>query len=229
MKINLESIFGNFESIVARRGSHPSVIYLGTKYSFSVLKDLAQRFAVSLVEMGVKPGERVILYIPNSIQWVVAWLGILRVGAVNVPITPIYTPYDLKYIANDAGAETIVCADTNFGYVIKVLPETGLKRVIVTNMADLLPWWKRLFGFFYSIVPRGKININDNIFSFRKVLKINESHRLPEINRNGKDDLVEILYTGGTAKRPKGVPLQCKTFLEANSVVRVSLCLIGTT
>ena len=68
------------------------------------------------------------LYIPNSIHWVVSWLGVQKIGAVAVPITPIYTPHDISYIANDSEAEAIICADTNFGYVTSVLPETGLNK-----------------------------------------------------------------------------------------------------
>ena len=98
------------------------MIYLGTRYAYLKLKDLSERFASALVDIGVRPGQRVILYIPNGIQWVVSWLGIQRADAVCVPITPIYTPHDLRYIANDSEAEAIVCADTNFGYVKNVLP-----------------------------------------------------------------------------------------------------------
>ena len=80
-----------------------------------------------------------------------------------MPITPIYTPQDLKYIANDSDAEAIVCADTNFGYVTSVLSATPLQSVIVTKMADLLPWWKRYFGCLFDIIPRGNIAFGKNI------------------------------------------------------------------
>jgi len=70
----------------------------------------------------------------------------------------IYTPIDIEYMANDGGAETIFCLDTNFGYVTQVLPETKLKRVIVTNLAELLPWWKWLIGRGFNKIPVGKFN-----------------------------------------------------------------------
>jgi long-chain acyl-CoA synthetase len=174
---------------------------------------MSERFAAALLDMGVQAGERVILYIPNTVQWVVAWLGVQRAGAVCLPITPIYTPHDLRYIANDSGAETIVCADTNFGYVTRVLPETGLKRVIVARMADLLPWWKRYFGHLFDVVPRGNIAFGKNVFSFEGLLSGGGRLRgLPEITRGG-EDVAEILYTGGTTKFPKGVPLSHSLFL----------------
>ncbi|MBW6486739.1 MAG: acyl--CoA ligase [Syntrophobacterales bacterium] len=208
------NIYASFEATALRRGDNTAVIYLGTRYSYRELKNLAERFAAVLLGLGVTPGQKVMLYIPNTLQWVVAWLGIQRVGAVVVPITPIYTPHDLSYIANDSGAEVVVCADTNFGYVKKVLPETQIKTVIVTRMADLLPWWKRFFGYLFDVVPKGKIALDDKTHSFRELLFNNEQKidSLPLLSRDGRD-VAEILYTGGTTKFPKGVPFTHDLYL----------------
>jgi len=166
--------------------------------------------------MGLTGGQKIIIYIPNGIQWVVAWLGIQKIGGLCVPITPIYTPHDLKYIANDSGAEAIVCADTNFGYVTSVLPETQLKKVIVTKMADLLPWWKRGFGYLFDVIPRGNIALGENTFSFRKLLAQyrKSPQKQPAIESDG-NEIAEILYTGGTTKFPKGVPFTHDLFLDS--------------
>ena len=117
--------------------------------------------------LGVSKGDKAILYLSNCPQWVIAWFALLRIGAVAIPISPIYTPLDLKYMANDSGAETIFCLDTNFGYVTQVLPETGLKRVIVTNIADPLPWWKKWMGIAFNKIPSGKFHSGETIFTFK--------------------------------------------------------------
>ena len=98
-----------------------------------------------------------VMYVPNSVQFVVVWLAIHRIGAVVIPITPIYTVFDLKYIANDTQATGIVCSDRNFGYVKQLLGESSVKHVIVANMVDLLPWWKKAFGVLADKVPTGKV------------------------------------------------------------------------
>jgi len=222
--INHHNIFSAFEAVADRRGNHAAVIYLGTRYTYQRLKALAESFAASLLDNGLQSGQRVIIYVPNSIQWVVAWLGIQRAGGVCVPITPIYTPQDLEYIANDSGAEAIVCADTNFGYVKKVLPKTNIRTVVVTKMAELLPVWKRAFGLLFDIIPRGNIAMGKDIYIMGKLLAAyrNRTAKLLKVNSNGSD-IAEILYTGGTTKHPKGVPLTHDLFLvSADEQIRVS-------
>ena len=217
-------IYSTFEAVAERRKNHTAVIYLSTRFSYQQVKEMAESFAAGLIDLGVGSGQKAIIYIPNSIQWVVAWLGIIKAGAVCVPITPIYTPHDLKYIATDSGAETIICADTNFGYVQNALSQTPVKTVVITKMTDLLPWWKRSFGYLFDVVPKGKVTYDNHTFSFRTLLlqgrrKIN---RLPQ-NHLHKEPLAEILYTGGTTKFPKGVPITHDLFLNsANEQIRIS-------
>lgn len=221
-----QTICQAFDAIAEKQPSATAVIYLGTCYRYGQLKQLADSFAAALVDKGVGKQEKVIIYLPNSIQWVVSWLGIQKAKAVCVPITPIYTPNDLSYIANDSGAETIVCADTNFGYVQKVLSETPLKRIIVSRMADLLPWWKRYYGVLFDIIPKGRVAIEENVFSMRPLLQKYKGKIIPYNFKEGRQ-VAEILYTGGTTKFPKGVPITHTLFLvSAFEQIRVSEPLI---
>ena len=218
------NIFSIFADTAGRRSEHTAIIYLGNRFSYKRVKDQAERFAASLSEIGVEPGQKVMMYIPNSIQWVVSWLGIQKLGAVAVPITPIYTPHDLQYIANDSDAQSIICADTNFGYVTSVLSKTRLETVIVTNVADLLPWWKRSFGILFDVIPRGKFALDDRTSTFRDLLSRHSSdaQQRPVSARSGSA-VAEILYTGGTTKFPKGVPFTHNLFLiSADEQIRMS-------
>ena len=149
----------------------PALIYLGVKYSFSQLREATESLAASLHRLGVAKGDRAVLYLPNCPQWVITWLALMRIGVIAIPISPIYTPIDIEYMANDSGAETIFCLDTNFGYVTQVLPETKLKRVIVTNLAELLPWWKWLIGRGFNKIPVGKFNPGGISFGLKSCSK----------------------------------------------------------
>jgi long-chain acyl-CoA synthetase len=221
--LSMQSIYSVFAETAEQRGDHAAVIYLGSRYSYRRLKQLAEAFAAGLAGLGLTAGSKVMLYIPNSIQWVVAWLGIQRLGAVAVPITPIYTPHDLIYIANDSGAEAIVCADTNFGYVTRALPQTGIKQIIFANMVDLLPAWKRVFGYLFDVVPRGKTAVDGRTHPFRRLISGSAGSAYPIPGARGGEETAEILYTGGTTKFPKGVPISHALFLvSADEQIRMS-------
>ncbi|NTU59428.1 MAG: long-chain fatty acid--CoA ligase [Deltaproteobacteria bacterium] len=208
-----------FEAFRARAEAHPertAIHYLGTKFSYGrILRD-ALAFAGSLQAMGVGPDDRVMLYLPNCPQFIIAWLGTLARGAAVTPIAPIYTTRDLVYIAKDTGAAAVVCMDTNYGYVAEAVAEGAGFKPIYTNLVDLLPWWKRAFGHLYDRVPTGRVDKGVAATPFLRCLKA-APFKGGDFQRSG-GRLAEILYTGGTTKHPKGVPLSHHVLLEAAGV-----------
>lgn len=212
---NYRTIGDTFKSTARRFPNKIAVIYLGTRFTYDRLYRLGLSFAHSLSDMGIQAGDRVIIYLPNSPQWIISWIGTILMGATAVPITPIYLPNDLKYIANDSEAKAIICADTNFGYVMQVLAETKIKAVIHTNVADLLPFWKRAFGELFKCVPKGHVASNSSV-PFRRILR--SAPELPQSREISEEDIAVLLYTGGTTKFPKGVPYSHRFFLKSAEI-----------
>jgi len=196
--------FGGFEESVRKYPDRTAIVYLGERIRYAELGRLVDRFAAGLLEIGVKTKGKVLLYLRNCPQWVIANFAINKIGAVVVPVSPIYTSHELEYIVNDAEVETVICLDTNFMYVREVIARTDLKRVIVTGLADLLPPWKRAFGNLFDRIPAGKVERSEVVVSFREVLRKSKAH-LPAIEINPAGDLAYIMYTGGTTGFPKGV------------------------
>jgi len=199
-----ELTYSRFDQMSTKYPGHTALIYLGERFSYERLRDLSERFAGALQELGIQKGDRVMIYVSNCVQWVIAFLGIQRLGAVIVPISPIYTSHELDYMIRDSGAETIICLDTNFGYVKEVMAGTGLKRIIVTNLVDLLPFWKRSLGVLFDKIPTGKVDRDRNVYQFKTLLKHAPLDRPVDIDP--MEDLSYMLYTGGTTGFPKGVP-----------------------
>jgi long-chain acyl-CoA synthetase len=202
--LSRELTFTRFDQMSDRYPERPAVIYLGERFSYRNIRQFGDRFAGALSQMGIRKSDRVMVYIANSIQWVIAFLGIQKIGAVIVPVSPIYTSHELAYMIKDSGAETIICMDTNFCYVKETFSDTGLKRAVVTNLVDLLPPWKRFLGLLLDKIPSGKVERSKQVFYFRTLLK---SPPLDHpVSIDPEKDLSYILYTGGTTGFPKGVP-----------------------
>ncbi|MGD8444875.1 MAG: AMP-binding protein [Desulfobacterales bacterium] len=199
-----ELTFTRFDQMSERYPDKAAVLYLGERLSFSQLHNLSERFAGALTDLGVKKGDKVMIYLSNCIQWIISFLGIQKIGAVIVPVSPIYTSHELDYMIRDSGAETIICLDTNFCYATEVFSDSGLKRIIVTNLADPLPFWKRYLGVLFDKIPHGKVNQGEGIYSFKTLLK--HAPLNTPVDLDPWQDLSYILYTGGTTGFPKGVP-----------------------
>jgi len=198
-----ELVISGFDRACVKYPDKTAIIYLGERFSYMSLKNLIDRFATALHDLGVRDNDKVMLYIPNCPQFLIGYFGAQQIGAIPVPVSPIYTPYEMKYLINDSDAETVLCQDTNFRYIKEVFPETCLKRAIVTNYVDLLPLYKRVVGTLFDKVPDGVIEKGDNVYSFKNLIR-QYPPQPPKVTINPRDHLSYILYTGGTTGFPKG-------------------------
>ena len=146
--------------------------------------DLAtSKLAVGLNKLGIKKGDTVTLFLPNSFDFVIGYYGILKAGGIVIPVNPTYKSEDLRHQINDSGATAIITNASSYPIVEKLKDETGLKAIIVTDSdgsEEVLSLSKILAG--YSASP---------------------SH----LDVKPKEDTAVITYTGGTTGFPKGAML----------------------
>lgn len=184
--------------------------------SYRELRDAVNRFANALVKMGVKKGDRVAIYLPNSPQFAIAYYGALKAGAVIAPVNPIYTPRELEFILQDSGAETIVALSQFYPKLQEVRGKTKLKNVIVANIKEYFPSvLKTLFTLAMEKKEGHRVELVAGDLWFQDVLK-NQSTVPPKVEVKPNDDAV-LLYTGGTTGLPKAAQLSHGN-LMANTV-----------
>ena len=177
----------------------PAVVFYGHVTTFADLDRLSDRFAALLAAKGVRKGDRVAVFLPNSPQFHVVFFGILKLGAVHVPVSPLSRAFELAYELNDTQAEVIVALDQLMPIVREVRAETSLREMIVTSFADVLPSDPTIPVPDSLRAPR--VVCDDAVDLMPALAAIAEPTRLPPA---GLDDIAALNYTGGTTGMPKG-------------------------
>src|SRR5207245_1443438 len=122
--------------------SHPNAtatIFFHRTRSYASVSESAWRFANGLRRLGVTEGDRVALVLPNSPQFVIAFYGALRAGAVVVPCNPLYTPPELQHQLADSGSTIVVTLSRFYPVVKAARANTSVEHVVVTNIKEEMP------------------------------------------------------------------------------------------
>ncbi len=206
-----------FDACAQRYADRVAYTSAGCHMTYGVLARRAAAFASYLQGLGVKPGDRVAIMLPNTFQYPVVLFGALKAGAVVVNVNPLYTPRELSHQLKDSGAQTIVVFENFAKTLEEALPGTEIKNIVVTSLGDL---------FADGLNPKGRL-VN---FLLKHVKKLVPEYRLPQAVRlldalaQGarkppspvaltRDDLAFLQYTGGTTGVAKGAMLTHGTVL----------------
>lgn len=193
----------------------PAFSNFGTTISYGELDDLSLRFAAYLqTDLGLKKGDRVALMMPNIMQYPIALFGILRAGMVAVNVNPLYTARELEYQLNDSGAKVIVIFANSASVLQKVVPQTKLEKIILTEIGDLLGFPKSLMVNFIlkyikKMVP--SFHLENTIYFNEILLQKNATDFKP--TEMSLEDIAFLQYTGGTTGVSKGAVLTHKNIV----------------
>lgn len=192
-------VFSFLDQTADRVPSRLAIIFSGMELTYSELKSLADRFAGALDALGVKKGDRVAVHLPNCPQFAIAYYGILKIGAIFTPLSPMYSAREARRILSDSGAETLISLDLVYPGIQPVIDKTSVKRVISTSIADCFnPVTAPLKSIGKLEVPR--------TLDFADLLSKHEPFE-KQVDINPGLDLAHLAYTGGTTGAPKGVML----------------------
>ncbi|MEM2959134.1 MAG: long-chain fatty acid--CoA ligase [Candidatus Jordarchaeaceae archaeon] len=181
-----------FREAAEKYGNDVSLIFYGKEYTRKQIIDWSDRLATALHKMGVRKGDVVAIYLPNSVQFLVAYYGILAAGATVTAISPLFVPREVAFQLKDSGAETIITMDLFYENVKQIKDETPLKNIIVCNiMGEKLR------------VEREDL---EKIINYHELIEKTPPNP-PKIKINPTEDVAVLQYTGGTTGLPKGAML----------------------
>jgi long-chain acyl-CoA synthetase len=208
-----------------RFSERPAYVNMGRTLTYAEVARLSGSFAAYLRgELGLAPGARVALMMPNLLQYPVTLFGVLRAGCVVVNVNPLYTARELRHQLEDSGAEAIVVLE-NFAHTLQKLGDAVPPNVIVTALGDLLGGVKRpLVNFVVrhvrKMVPAWEI---PGHVSLAQALERGARHD-PVPARLVPDDIAFLQYTGGTTGLAKGAVLThrniCSNLAQAHAWIR---------
>lgn len=185
----------------------PLGIAIQSRSSYRQLDEASSRFAAALHDLGIRKGERVALMLPNIPQYVIAYFGTLKAGAIVVNINPTYTSRELQHQLEDSSARAIVMLSGILSRLGQIRDHTAVEHVIVADVQDTLRWP------FKGMVEKqlraagttADVPATQDIQSFNELLS-KHSPQSPQVEFD-MDDVALLQYTGGTTGTPKAAML----------------------
>jgi len=198
-------VYRLLDDAAAKHPDRPCARFFDRQLTFGQMKALSDSFAVGLQAAGIGRGARVVLLLPNSPQFILAYYGLLKAGAVAVPLNPLSAERELAFHVSDAGAECLVTLPLFLEKVAPLRKTTPLRRLIVCPMADFLPFPLSLLQGLQErrLIRRAGL---EGLLPFRDLIRTPvPAEWQPE--SPDPDELAVLLYSGGTTGVAKGIML----------------------
>jgi len=192
------NIYEFLDNATKEFGSRTAIWFLEHKISYKKFKDLSERLATALINLGVKKGDIVALMLPNFPQFPISFYAIQKAGGIVTACSILYTEHELAYQLNDSGAEILIAWDTQLEKINNIKERTRLRHVIITNVFDYAPMAN----------PLGQREPPEIAGTIQLLNLINKTKpNPPKFETNAKEDVAILQYTGGTTGLPKGAML----------------------
>ena len=203
----------SFAEIVRKFPDKTALIYLDRKLSFRDVDLLSNRFANFLVQSGLKPGDVIGLHLPNIPANYIAIVGAQKAGCVTTGLSPLLTAHEMEHQLRDSGTKMIITMDILFAKIAEVADKASFAVAVVSEIADFLPGVKRILGKLLKKIPTAPVTPlpGKKITRFADVMK--EMPADPVAVKRRYDDMIFMMYTGGTTGPAKGAVITQKSYM----------------
>ncbi|MDR6765718.1 acyl-CoA synthetase (AMP-forming)/AMP-acid ligase II [Acidovorax delafieldii] len=209
------------EESFRKHASSPFSVCMDQWMTYGELERRSAALGAYLQSLGLEPGARVAIMLPNIPQFGVTMAAVLRAGYTCVNVNPLYTARELEHQLKDSGATAIVILE-NFAHTLaEVVDHTAVKHVVMASMGDLLGFW---FGKWITfavrhlakMVPAYDLPLSNGrkVVTFKKALSLGE-HKSLAPSQATLDSIAFLQYTGGTTGLSKGAVLTHRNIVAA--------------
>ncbi len=196
-------LFHFLETSAKNYPDQPCTIFKGAKISYREMSELTDRLAAGLASLGIKKGDRVGLFIPNTPQFVMAYFAVLKAGGVVIATNPLYSPKEIEHQANDSGMEVMIVMSNFYQRVKEVQANTKIRKIVVTNIKEALP---PVLRFLFTLTKEKKggfrVELGEGDVWMQDLIDAHTPQDRPKIDV-GPDDVAVFQYSGGTTGTPK--------------------------
>lgn len=197
-------LFYFLEESARKYPNSPCAIFKHSVITYREMNELTDRLAAGLTELGLKKGDRVGIFMPNTPQFVIAYFAILKMGGVVVATNPLYKPREIEYQVNDAGVEVMLVMSNYYNMMKELQHNTKIRTLVVTNIKEYLP---PVLSFLFTLTKEKKggfrVDLNKDDIWMKDLINRHKPEDRPKVDV-GPDDMVIFQYSGGTTGIPKG-------------------------
>jgi long-chain acyl-CoA synthetase len=197
-------LYALLEETAQQYPDSPCTIFKGATLSYKEINQLVDRLTAGLAEIGIKKGDRVGIFMPNTPQFVIAYFAILKLGGIVVATNPLYTSREIEHQVNDAGIEVMLVMSNFYNLIKEVQPKTKIRKIIVTNIKEYLP---SVLAFLFTLTKEKKggfrVQLAEGDIWMKDLIDRYKPEDRPAVEV-GPDDMALFQYSGGTTGISKG-------------------------